>query len=202
MKKLLYLLSLLLAVAIALCSCGGSDDGNKEIEEPVIDPETHTDEASVPRVKNYVDDDGVWHIFLKMGQMVKANVNFKKALLDSALTHTSWKLDYCFVYDDKLISDSLTFYYPYLPIQINKDSTVLSWQSLFERKYTVDKKTIHVQQSLLSSSMNFASDFVVLAVDYTNDIKRLVIEGYPFDVRIPKEFSKLSCRLRMVWSPL
>lgn len=200
MKKIFILLSLLLT-AISICSCGG-DGKEPTIPSEPTDTLPRSNEATVPRVKDYQDPDGTWHIFLKMGQMVTGNVEFTKSLLDSALSNTTWKLDYCIAYDNNWISDSLTHYYGFFPLKIFNNGTIKVQKYNDPLKYTLKGKYIHFEAPAWVSTLEFNTDYYFFAVDYNNHLKRLVTEGEPWEVMIPRKLEPLKTKLRMVWSPI
>lgn len=180
-------LFLITIMAVAMVSCGG-DSKNEEPEDPTSD--------QITRVK-----DGNGEVFLENGQLVVANTSFSTNDLQNVLTATDWKCDYYLIYDNKHISSKMTEPGYQMLTALHTDMTA-QVSSLGKLNYTLSGRTLTVVNNPLSSTMLFNRTYVVVALDYTDARKRLVIDCPKVSgVDIPADYDSKSMSARLVLTP-
>ncbi len=179
---------LLVLLFMVLYSCGNND----EPVDPNKDPE-----YEITRVK-----DGNGKVFLCNGELVDANLKFDQALMTEALTSTVWKRDYVFIYDNSHVSDTfdLGVHSSKLPIFINPDST-FGYQDNTKLRFLIDGKRLISLTDHVSSNPKTDLVFNLIAVDYDEHLKRIVLDQEAkYIIKVPEGYNSTTT-IRMVWVP-
>lgn len=186
MKKITLIL-MLLAAGLMIISCG-----HDEPDDPNQEPE-----YEITRVK-----DGNGKVFLCNGTLVDANLKFDQALMTEALTSTVWKRDYVFIYDNSHVSDTfdLGVHSSKLPIFINPDST-FGYQDNTKQSFLIDGKRLISLTDHVSSNPKTDLAFNLIAVDYDEHLKRIVLDQEAkYIIKAPEGYNSTTT-IRMVWVP-
>lgn len=190
MKKSLLFILLVSGLALICGSCGN--------DEP--DPGTIGDDPAITRPK-----DGNGKAFDAKGILVDANIYFSASDLQTALSLTDWECEYIFLYDNTHVGDKFAYIYALIPQVLHKDGTSTSFNN-YVSKMTVTGKEIVIHQPPLSSTLFLNNFYNVVALDYTEDLKRMIIDrklvaGSALSPT-PEGFKQTESSIRMVFAPV
>lgn len=186
MKKMMYC-QIIVAFFAMLTSC--------QKEEPNPQSGSDLQQNSITRPQ-----DSRGKIFLENGVLVEAGTTFDKEGLANALGSETWVLEYGIYFDNHKISGKIANLQN-LPSALYSDRTA-TYTGFPERiKYSVSERVLQVEVNPLSSTF-MSGSFTVVAVDYTNGIKRLVMDHSVTGVGNASGYDPHSVGLRTVWIPL
>ena len=181
MKKLTLIL-MLLATGLMAVSCGHSDE-----PEPVKPDE-------ITRVQ-----DGNGKIFLENGALIEANTAFNESLMNQALAETNWKRSYGFLYDNHHVSGVIEFSNRFIPLELWPDKIAM-FSDNSTRPYSVSGRAISFTVDPLSSTFFPTNSYTIVAIDYTESLKRMVTDVLAADiVLIPEGYDTKTTTIRIVW---
>ncbi|MCF0181746.1 MAG: hypothetical protein HUK11_05775 [Muribaculaceae bacterium] len=185
MKKLQMVLSLVLFGLVVLCAACGNDEPGSGGDSDITRPK-----------------DGDGKVFGPNGVLIEANIYFTAAELQAALAATEWKRDHVYVYDNHHVGDAIkTCGRTVLPSALHTDGTYTAYQ-YYDGKMTLSGKEMYMHPDPLSSTSYFNNTYNAIALDYTSDLKRLIIDRpkaagadfYPF----PDGFKEEESSIRIV----
>ena len=181
MKKLTLILMLLIAGLMAV-SCGHSDE--PEPEKP----------DEITRVQ-----DGNGKIFLENGSLVEANTAFSEVMMNQALAETNWKRSYSFLYDNHHVSGVIEYSNRFIPLELLPDKNA-NFSDNTTRTYSISGRTISFTVNPLSSTFFPTNSYTIVAIDYTESLKRMVTDVLAASiVLIPEGYDTKTTTIRIVW---
>ena len=181
MKKIVLLIMLFFAV-MTVSSCGGNDE-----PEPVKPDE-------ITRVQ-----DGNGKIFLENGALIEANTAFNESLMNQALAETNWKRSYSFLYDNHHVSGVIEYSNRFIPLELLPDKNA-NFSDNTTRTYSISGRTISFTVNPLSSTFFPTNSYTIVAIDYTESLKRMVTDVLAASiVLIPEGYDTKTTTIRIVW---
>lgn len=184
------------AMCLAMPSCGSSDEPDNPGEAPTEDEDT----VEITRPQ-----DGDGKVFLENGIIVDATTNITNADITKALADTTWELSYYIVYNNSSVSDTahasgqIVNYV--LPILLYPDK-IAYFGNLDKRSYSVRGKTLIISPNYWSSVWIENVYYTVVSIDYTDSLRRIILDFTTAQMALPEGFTLGESRARLVFFPV